>query len=93
MKQFTTPPEPKKKPKHKDERIEFRADPDLKKRASKKARKHGGLGAVLRALLRLWTDEDIDPNLIGDEHRRAPKRKKKKTTKKKAARKKKSGKK
>ena len=66
----------KQAPKHKDERIEVRVDPDLKRRALKKAKKYGGLGAVLRALLRLWLDGSIDPDLIKPEKRRAPKRKK-----------------
>ena len=70
-----TPPEPEEPPKHKDAKFELRLDPELKKAALIKARKHGGLSAVLRALLRLWMDEQIDPELIGQEHRRAPKRK------------------
>lgn len=60
------PPEP---PGHKDKRIEIRIEPDLADRAARKANAHGWtVSAVLRALLRLWTDEDlIDPQAIGNE--------------------------
>lgn len=68
------PPEP---PKHKDEKFQVRLDPDMAREAKERAAPHGGLSAVIRALIRLWLDEGIDPNAIGQETRQAPKRKKK----------------
>jgi hypothetical protein len=71
-----------KKPKpHKDEMLKARIDPELHEQAQKKAKDMGwSLGSVVRALLRLWVQEDVVSSKdIGEEAGRAPKQSKKKT--------------
>ena len=59
--------------------IIFRLDPDLKRRVEEKAQTRGwSVGAVLRALLRTWLEEDIvDATEVGSENLRAPKKQRK----------------
>jgi hypothetical protein len=70
------PEPPRKPPSHQDERFDTRIDPELLRQAKDKARGRGwSLGAVIRALLRLWVSEDvIDANDVGQETTRAPRR-------------------
>jgi hypothetical protein len=76
----------KKKPKaHKDDVVRARIDPELHRQAKEKAENYGwSLGSVIRALLRLWVQEDVvKSNDVGEESERAPKVPKKKRRSKK----------
>jgi len=77
--QVNAPPPPPGAPKRKDERLEIRIDSELAERAKRKAEERGwSLGSVMRALLNLWTDEDvISPEDVGRQIKRAKKRSKK----------------
>lgn len=65
------------KPKAKKaEIIKLRVDPELKQQIEAKAESRGwSIGAVARALFRLWIDEDvISPEDVGEEQKRPPKK-------------------
>jgi len=74
------PDDKPKSPKRKEERIELRVDPELAERARQKAEKYGwSISSVIRALLSLWTDEDvISSQDVGRHAKRAKKPRKKK---------------
>ena len=61
-------------PKDKEAELNVRLDPELKQKLQDKARSRGWtLGAVARALFRLWLEEDlISPEDVGEEQKRAP---------------------
>ena len=74
-----------KPPGHKEEKVEFRADSELTKKAREKARQKGWtLSSVLRAFMMLWAEDELgDPPNIGEANDRAPRTKKKKGEEKK----------
>ena len=45
--------------KPKDKKLIIRIESDLAETAQRKALQHGGLSAVVRALIRLWVEKDI----------------------------------
>jgi hypothetical protein len=45
--------------KPKDKKLIIRIETDLAETAQRKALRHGGLSAVVRALIRLWVEKDI----------------------------------
>lgn len=80
--QNPTPEKPRKR--RKDDMMRTRIDPELHEAAKKKAQDYGwSFGSVVRALLRLWVQEDvISAKDVGNESERAPKTRKKRQTKK-----------
>ena len=79
---MTTPPN--EEPPHKGVRKEFLMDEDLARQAEQKAKQMGwSLGSVVRALLRLWVQEDvISSKDVGSESTPAPKKSRRKKAKK-----------
>lgn len=77
MPHINAPPPPPEAPKRKDERMEIRIDAELAARARQKAEARGWtLGSVMRALLSLWTDEDVvSAEDVGQQIKRVKKRK------------------
>ena len=67
----------------KDEELKFRVDPELRKLAEAKADTHGwSLSSVMRALLRLWVQEDVVSAAdVGAEKKRTPRKPRKKKDK------------
>lgn len=74
-------------PKRKKKKVELRLDEDLHRQANEYAKQHGSsLGAVIRALLRFWTDprdpRPLPPD-VDKEKKRPPRAQQKKRTRKK----------
>jgi len=67
----------------KDEELKFRVDPELRRQAEEKANTHGwSLSSVMRALLRLWVQEDVVSAAdVGAEKKRTPRKSRKKAKK------------
>jgi hypothetical protein len=68
-----------KREREKDERLGVRLDPELARLVKDKAKSRGwSLGSVIRALLRLWSEEDVvSAEDVGQESERSPRRGKK----------------
>lgn len=69
--------EPPSAPKKKDKMFPVRMDEDLYLAASRRAKRFGGLAAVIRALLKLFVQGELDSPLqtmTPEERRRPPRR-------------------
>lgn len=71
------PGRPRESAKPKDRQLIIRIESELAEAAHRKALQHGGLSAVVRALLRLWVEKNIvTPEEIARANERAPRRSK-----------------